>query len=130
MHKEIVGKIWIGLAHAIDLRALTSRKTFALIEAPNAFQEPLSAQYLMNAGYASGKPMIRIKKTGVRVRNLLRESQQLCALRSSKKDAKSSSPARTAMIGLAINRSESSTGRLSLHFVLRLKLFTWRSIDR
>src|SRR4051812_19767202 len=66
-YKIIILQVRIEPANAINLFHLTGGKFFFGIETPAAFQQPLSAQDLVNPGNASVEVMRRIEERGVRI---------------------------------------------------------------
>src|ERR1017187_3363495 len=68
--------MWVGFAHAIDLRTLPLGKFLVRIETPASFEQALTPQYLMDAWNAPSKMMGRIKDGGIRICDLLRQGQQ------------------------------------------------------
>ena len=65
--------MWIACTHSIDLFKLTGREIFVRIETPTPGKQPLPAQNLVYPRDATGKPVARVEKGGVRVRQFRRK---------------------------------------------------------
>src|ERR1041385_1787655 len=66
-HKLVVGQLRIGSAYALNFHALSRTEFLMRVQAPNAFEQPLSAQHLMNSGNTAGKPIRSVENGGVGV---------------------------------------------------------------
>jgi hypothetical protein len=63
----IIVQVRIGLANPVDLFFLTRTECFLGIQAPDALEQSLSAQNLVNPGDTTRKAMGGVKESGVGV---------------------------------------------------------------
>ncbi len=75
-HELVISQMRISAAHAIDFFALSGAESFGGIEAPDAFEQPLPPQDVVNPGDAARVLVCRIEKGGVCVRDLVGAAKQ------------------------------------------------------
>lgn len=65
--KRIIAEMRVGGGDAIEFGGLSGAEGFTFVEAPNAFQQTLTAQHLMNARDAAGEVVRRVEERRVHV---------------------------------------------------------------
>lgn len=66
-HIVIIIQMRIGLIYAVNLFTLTRAESFIGVEAPDTFQQALSAQDFMQPGDTAGETIRRVEKRGVTI---------------------------------------------------------------
>ncbi len=77
MHGDevVVMQVRIGAVDSINLFELTWAECFMLVEAPDALQQTLAAEDLMQSGDAATEAVRGIKESGIAVRDLDTEAE-------------------------------------------------------
>src|SRR5579862_546847 len=75
LYKGVVLQLRIESAHPVDFIDLAWGKFLIWIETPSPFEQPLASQDLMNSGNASTKLIGRVEDCGIRVGDLLGQSE-------------------------------------------------------
>ena len=73
----VVVEMRVGAIDAVNLRELAGAERFVFIEAPEAFQQALTAQHFMQTGDAAAEAVRGIEERGVAIGDLDAEAQQL-----------------------------------------------------
>src|ERR1051326_2490865 len=72
----IIVQVGVGAADSIDFLALARAKRFLWIETPEAFEQALPAQHLVQAGDAAGIAVGRVEERGVGVGDFIASTKQ------------------------------------------------------
>ena len=75
LYKGVILQMRIGSAHPVDFIHLARGKFLAWIETPSPFEQPLASQNFVNPGDASTKLIGRVEDCGIRVGDLLGQSE-------------------------------------------------------
>ena len=76
-HEVIVVEMRIGLINSINLARLAGTEPFVFIETPDALQQTLASQHLVNAGDATMKTIGRVEERGIAVCDFHSQLQKL-----------------------------------------------------
>ena len=75
--KGVVIQVRVGGADAVNLLSLAGAETFARVETPQALEQCLPPQHLMQAGDAAGELIGRVKEGRVAIGNFIRAPEKL-----------------------------------------------------
>jgi hypothetical protein len=76
-YKIVIGQVWVSLADSGDFFGLSWAQGLVRVEAPDAFEQALTAQDFVATGNATGKVMGHIEQGAVAIGDLRIEGQQL-----------------------------------------------------
>src|SRR3954454_3165788 len=76
LHENIILKMRIASAHAIEFLALTRREFLRGVETPAALKQALTPQYLMDPRNAAAEVVRGIEDGAIRICDLLSQRQQ------------------------------------------------------
>src|SRR5690242_19731252 len=84
--KGVIREMRIRAADAVDLFALAKSERFIRVEAPDAFEQALAPQNLVDTGDAAAKAIRHIKEGGVGVSDFDATPKQLAGGRFARRD--------------------------------------------